>query len=157
MGVSQDDEVAFTHFGDTNHGSQLRSLFLPIFGCQQKIQKLNDDQKRELIKAQDKANQASADYEKLKSEQRVKNKVVIKEVQKIIDRPVYRNICIDADGVSAINSLIPKIPANLLVPCADLQELESGQGSDLMLWSVDTVIQYNQCQTKHGAIVKALE
>ena len=37
-----------------------------------------------------------------------KNKVVIKEVQKIIDRPVYRNICIDADGVSAINSLIPK-------------------------------------------------
>lgn len=51
----------------------------------------------------------------------------------------------------------PKIPANLLVPCADLQELESGQGSDLMLWSVDTVIQYNQCQTKHGAIVKALE
>ena len=43
------------------------------------------------------------------------------------------------------------------MPCADLQELESGQGSDLMLWSVDTVIQYNQCQTKHGAIVKALE
>ena len=108
-------------------------------------------------KQQSQFNKVSADYEKLKSEQRVKNKVVIKEVQKIIDRPVYRNICIDANGVSAINSLIPKIPANLLVPCADLQELESGQGSDLMLWSVDTVIQYNQCQTKHGAIVKALE
>ena len=108
-------------------------------------------------KQQSPFNKVSAYYEKLKSEQRVKNKVVIKEVQKIIDRPVYRNICIDANGVSAINSLIPKIPANLLVPCADLQELESGQGSDLMLWSVDTVIQYNQCQTKHGAIVKALE
>ena len=108
-------------------------------------------------KQQSPFNKVSAYYEKLKSEQRMKNKVVIKEVQKIIDRPVYRNICIDANGVSAINSLIPKIPANLLVPCADLQELESGQGSDLMLWSVDTVIQYNQCQTKHGAIVKALE
>ncbi|EPF71946.1 hypothetical protein [Acinetobacter rudis] len=76
--------------------------------CQQKIQKLKDDQQKEMVKAQDKANQASADYEKLKSEQRVKNEVVIKEVQKIIDRPVYRNICIDAHGVSAINSLIPK-------------------------------------------------
>ena len=51
----------------------------------------------------------------------------------------------------------PKIPDNLLVSYADLQELERGLGSDLMLWSVDTVIQYNQCQTKHGAIVKALE
>lgn len=59
-------------------------------------------------KQQSQFNKVSADYEKLKSEQRVKNKVVIKEVQKIIDRPVYRNICIDADGVSAINSLIPK-------------------------------------------------
>jgi len=57
---------------------------------------------------QEKINKVSADYEKLKSEQRVKNEVVIKEVQKIIERPVYRNICIDADGVSAINSLIPK-------------------------------------------------
>jgi len=76
--------------------------------CQQKIQKLKDDQQKELAKAQDKANQASADYEKLKSEQRVKNEVVIKEVQKIIDRPVYRNVCIDDDGVRQLNSLIPQ-------------------------------------------------
>lgn len=60
-------------------------------------------------------------------------------------------------GCTKLIASSPKIPANLLVPCADLQELESGQGSDLMLWSVDTVIQYNECQTKHGAIVKALE
>lgn len=67
-------------------------------------------------------------------------------------------------GCQQLTVSSPKIPANLLVPCAlclvpcaDLQELESGQGSDLMLWSVDTVIKYNQCQTKHGAIVKALE
>ncbi|MDQ8951928.1 hypothetical protein RFH42_03035 [Acinetobacter rudis] len=76
--------------------------------CQQKIQKLKDDQQKELVKAQDKVNQASTDYEKLKSEQRVKNEVVIKEVQKIIDRPVYRNICIDDDGVRQLNSLISK-------------------------------------------------
>lgn len=90
----------------TNHlGGNLRKTEIQ---CQQKIQKLKDDQQKELVKAQDKANQASADYEKLKSEQRVKYEVVIKEVQKIIDRPVYHNICIDDDGVSAINSLILK-------------------------------------------------
>ena len=59
-------------------------------------------------KQQDQFNKVSADYEKLKSEQRVKNEVVIKEVQKIIDRPVYRNICIDDDGLRQLNSLIPK-------------------------------------------------
>lgn len=74
--------------------------------CQQKIQELKDSQQKELIKAQDKANQVSSDYEKLKSEQRVKNEVVIKEVQKIVDRPVYRNICIDDDGLRQLNSLI---------------------------------------------------
>lgn len=49
-----------------------------------------------------------------------------------------------------------KIPANLLEPCPDLQQLESGQGSVLMLWAIDVVIKYNECQTKHGAIMDAL-
>ena len=56
---------------------------------------------------QDELNKASQDYEKLKSEQQVKTEVVTREVQKIIDRPVYLNVCFDADGLSAINSLIP--------------------------------------------------
>ena len=62
--------------------------------------------KTSLDKQQSELNKASADYEKLKSEQRVKNEVVIKEVQKIIDRPVYRNVCIDSDGMYKLNSLI---------------------------------------------------
>ena len=48
----------------------------------------------------------SADYEKAKSEQRIKVETVTREVQKIIDRPVYQQFCFDDDGVSAINSLI---------------------------------------------------
>ncbi|WP_373423549.1 hypothetical protein [Acinetobacter sp. YH12086] len=48
------------------------------------------------------------------------------------------------------------MPANLLEPCADLQQLESGQGKAVMLWSVDVVAKYNDCKVKHGAIVKAL-
>lgn len=80
--------------------------------CQNKVKaevaKAVKPYEQAIAQAQEKANQASANYEKLKSEQRVKNEVVIKEVQKIIDRPVYRNICIDDDGLRQLNSLISK-------------------------------------------------
>ncbi|MCL6232856.1 hypothetical protein M5E99_12880 [Acinetobacter sp. ANC 5581] len=52
--------------------------------------------------------------------------------------------------------LSPVVPANLLEPCADLQQLKSGQGKVLMLWSVDTVAKYNDCKARHGSIVKAI-
>lgn len=41
-------------------------------------------------------------------------------------------------------------------PCPDLQQLESGQGGVILLWSIDTVAKYNDCEAKHGAIVKAI-
>lgn len=74
--------------------------------CNAKIQKLNDDQQKALIKKQNEVNKVSADYEQLKSEQRVKFETVTREVQKIINRPVYHNVCIDDDGLRHINSLI---------------------------------------------------
>ncbi len=73
-----------------------------------KGQLLKADQKQAIAVAQAKANQASEDYEELKSEQRVKTETVTREVQKIIERPIYQQHCIDDDGLSAINSLIPK-------------------------------------------------
>ncbi|MDQ8951821.1 hypothetical protein RFH42_02475 [Acinetobacter rudis] len=42
------------------------------------------------------------------------------------------------------------------IPYPDLQKLESGQGSALILWSLDVVVKYNEYQAKHGAMVKAL-
>lgn len=75
--------------------------------CNIKIQKLKDDQQKALIEKQNKINKVSADYEQLKSEQRVKVETVTREVQKIIERPIYNNVCIDADGLRSINSLIP--------------------------------------------------
>lgn len=74
--------------------------------CQQKILKLKDDQQKALIKKQNEINQVSADYEQLKSEQRIKVETVTREVQKIVERPIYKSICFDDSGVSAINSLI---------------------------------------------------
>jgi Tfp pilus assembly protein PilO len=74
--------------------------------CSAKVQKLKDDQQKALIEKQNHINKVSADYEQLKSEQRVKVETVTREVQKIVERPVYSNICIDADGLRIINSLI---------------------------------------------------
>lgn len=74
--------------------------------CQSQIQDIERKQVKALAKAQDEFNQVSADYEQLKSEQRTKVEYVEREVQKIIERPVYLNRCIDSDGLQQINSLI---------------------------------------------------
>lgn len=74
--------------------------------CTAKIQKLKQKQIEALAIKQNKINKVSADYEQIKSEQRVKVETVTREVQKIIERPIYQQSCLDDDGVSAINSLI---------------------------------------------------
>ena len=74
--------------------------------CTAKIQEIEMKQLKALAEKQNVINQVSADYEQVKSEQRIKVETVTREVQKIIDRPVYNNVCLDDDGVSAINSLI---------------------------------------------------
>ncbi|WP_418655373.1 hypothetical protein [Acinetobacter higginsii] len=74
--------------------------------CFEQIQKIERAQVLALAKEQEKANKASADYEKLRSEQRAKVETVTRTVQKIVERPVYFNRCIDDDGVQQINSLI---------------------------------------------------
>lgn len=74
--------------------------------CQAKIQEIEQKHLKALAEKQNAINQVSADYEKAKSEQQVQVETVTREVQKIIERPVYQQHCFDDDGVSAINSLI---------------------------------------------------
>ncbi|WP_317455277.1 hypothetical protein [Acinetobacter johnsonii] len=74
--------------------------------CIAKIQEIEQKHLKALAEKQNKINEVSADYEAEKSIQRVKVETVTREVQKIIDRPVYQQHCFDDDGVSAINSLI---------------------------------------------------
>ncbi|WP_180023418.1 hypothetical protein [Acinetobacter sp. YH1901134] len=54
-------------------------------------------------KAQELANKAGEEYEKSKEVERVKTEFITREVQKIVERPVYINTCIDKDGVRLIN------------------------------------------------------
>lgn len=74
--------------------------------CIAKIKEIEQKSLKALAAKQDQINKVSSDYEAEKSKQRVKVETVTREVQKIIDRPVYQQHCFDDDGVSAINSLI---------------------------------------------------
>ncbi|WDZ53035.1 hypothetical protein LF296_12590 [Acinetobacter vivianii] len=51
----------------------------------------------------------------------------------------------------------PNIPANLIQPCDKLNTLDDGAGKSIMLWAIDTVGKYNECEARHAALVKALE
>ena len=53
--------------------------------------------------AKDKAQKASEDYEQTKETERIKTETITRTVQKIVDRPVYINTCLDDDGVRLIN------------------------------------------------------
>ena len=88
----------------TNHLS--KKLRVAGEQCNAKIQVIEQKHIKALAEKQNAINQVSADYEKAKSKQRIKVETVTREVQKIIDRPVYQQFCFDDDGVSAINSLI---------------------------------------------------
>lgn len=74
--------------------------------CIAQIQEIERKQVKALAEAQNKANEVSSDYEQIKAEQRAKVETVTRTVQKIVERPIYKSVCFDADGLSEINSLI---------------------------------------------------
>lgn len=49
------------------------------------------------------ADKVSGQYEELKGQDRVHTEVINNKVEKITESPVYRNVCLDADGVSILN------------------------------------------------------
>lgn len=50
--------------------------------------------------------ESSAMYQTGKAVREKKERVRYVQVQKIVEKPVYRNVCVDSDGVSVINSAI---------------------------------------------------
>lgn len=72
--------------------------------CQDKINKKLKPYIDAEKKAQELANKAGEEYEESKEIERVKTEVITREVQKIVERPVYINTnCFDDDGVRLIN------------------------------------------------------
>lgn len=54
------------------------------------------------------AKQASKNYQELKTAREKEQGIKYVEIEKIVDRPVYTSDCIDADGLSQINSAISR-------------------------------------------------
>ena len=50
--------------------------------------------------------ESSAVYQTGKAVREEKERVRYVQVQKIVEKPVFRNVCIDSDGVSVINAAI---------------------------------------------------
>jgi len=74
--------------------------------CLAQIQKIEKKNLETLAVKQNQINKVSADYERVKAEQSTKVETITREVQKIVERPIYKSSCIDDDGVYQINSLI---------------------------------------------------
>lgn len=55
---------------------------------------------------------------------------------------------------NSTHSLKVEVPANLMQPCADLQEVGGTTGKDFMLWGVDTVAKYNECAAQNDAWIE---
>lgn len=51
-------------------------------------------------------NRTSTNFEKARTQNETRTRIITVEVDKIIERPVFRNVCIDADGLRLLNSQI---------------------------------------------------
>ncbi|MGQ0914894.1 hypothetical protein ACT40M_16465 [Acinetobacter baumannii] len=74
--------------------------------CQSQIQEIERKNLKALAEKQNQINKVSADYEKVKAEQSIKVETITREVQKIVERPVYKSSCVDDAGVQQLNELI---------------------------------------------------
>ncbi|EPC7284413.1 hypothetical protein ACVBWA_001334 [Acinetobacter baumannii] len=74
--------------------------------CQSQIQEIERKNLKALAEKQNQINKVSAEYEQVKAEQSTKVETITREVQKIVERPVYKSSCIDDDGVQQLNELI---------------------------------------------------
>lgn len=71
--------------------------------CQANISRIYAEAESARLKSVEKARQASAEYQDQRAVRKGKERVRYVQVQKIVERPVYRNTCLDDDGLSIIN------------------------------------------------------
>lgn len=83
---------------------------------QQEVDKAVKPYKDAVQEAQERAQKAGEDYEQTKETERVKTETITREVQKIIERPIYLNTCFDAAGVSAVNAAGNTVEPESTVP-----------------------------------------
>lgn len=60
-------------------------------------------QQRDTQKRIDRVQEAAAGHEEFKAEEEIRYVTITKIVTKLVDRPVYRNVCFDDDGRRLLN------------------------------------------------------
>lgn len=84
-----------------NLGGDLRNAEI---ACNGRVEEALKPYKYAEKKSQEKANEVSEEYETTKEAERVRTEYITRDVQKIVERPIYINNCFDTDGVSAVNA-----------------------------------------------------
>lgn len=77
---------------------------------------------RDLARAVEAQDRAVTEYLKEKEDANVVYRVINEEVERVVTKPVYRNVCLDADGLRALEHAIdgtaPVSDAGAAVPAA---------------------------------------
>lgn len=76
----------------------------------------------------EKARQTSARLEKQNASARIIYRDIVHEVEKIVDRPVYRNVCLDDDGVRLANAALAGQAAAPAEPDSAVSDPQSTDG-----------------------------
>lgn len=66
---------------------------------------------KEIARRANEADAAAASYEALKASTDARERVVVKEVTRVVEKPVYRNECLDDDGLRILAADIQDRPA----------------------------------------------
>jgi hypothetical protein len=74
------------------------------------------------------AGKASTGLENSRAKRQVVTRTITETVEKIIDRPVYRNVCIDADGLCLLNAAINGKGSDSCKPDGSLSRPTTTQG-----------------------------
>jgi hypothetical protein len=74
--------------------------------CNDRISVLTADSMERERNAQARALEASAELEAARGKTAIKYKTIVKEVEKIVERPVYSGVCFDDDGLRLANAAL---------------------------------------------------
>lgn len=75
-------------------------------GYQTATAKISAELAKSAEKQREKAKAVSQEYQEQKAEREQKERIRYVEVKKVVEKPIYRNVCLDDDGLRIINSAI---------------------------------------------------
>ena len=80
--------------------------------------------------AAEQANRHAEELEKARAQREIVYRTITKEVDRIVDRPVYLNVCLDDDGLRVINEALTGTPAAAGEPDAAMPDADAAGRQD---------------------------